>query len=47
MNAASQRPDTRQYLTACHKLFKSLLALQGAFTYARMVPFLRLEIRSE
>ena len=40
MNAASQRPDIRQYLTACHKLFKFLLALQGASTYVLGPPLL-------
>ena len=35
MHAALERPDIRQYLTACHELFKFLLALQGASTYAR------------
>ena len=34
MHAALERPDIRQYLTACHELFKFLLALQGASTYA-------------
>jgi len=34
MNAALERPDIRQYLTACLKLFKFLFALQGASTYA-------------
>ena len=29
MHAALERPDIRQYLTACHELFESLLALQG------------------
>ena len=33
MHAALERPDIRQYLTACHELFKFLLALQGASTY--------------
>ena len=35
MHAALEMPDIRQYLTACHELFKFLLALQGASTYAR------------
>ena len=34
MHAALERPDIRQCLTACHELFKFLLALQGASTYA-------------
>ena len=29
MHAALERPDIRQYLTACHELFEFLLALQG------------------
>ena len=29
MHAALEMPDIRQYLTACHELFKFLLALQG------------------
>ena len=33
MHAALERPDIRQYLTACHELFEFLLALQGASTY--------------
>ena len=36
MHAALERPDIRQYLTACHELFKFLLALQGASTYVHI-----------